>query len=757
MKKYEITDGVYLLEIAKVDLRILCGCPMDIVKHLMKSGHIQIIDDESIEVHRGPNAILLSDSSFQNGELCNLTEFPLLHMLYKQGMLVDGHPGFGGRPWVLGIPEQIQGQREYLRRCVNGLSEQEIEQVSDLSTIEKEYLLAIKRRFKADGEIDFNKIVNFLSIDKNEEPYPFLDDVEVVRLGLNVYLFQYQDQQEIIDLNLTIFQHYGVPYSLGYHAISRRDFSIVHNGDGNGWDMDRPCMGSLLSINGLYYLIDVGPNIIESLHHLGISLHEIEGVFLTHTHDDHFAGLPTVLCHSKKIKFFSTQLIRQSAISKLGSLMNFDEDLFNHFFEVHTLQLDQWQDVGHFEVRPFLSPHPVENTIFYFRKKTGDGYRSYGHLADTISLRVHQQFINTPSAEGRILAHHYDDVWNAYLRTVNVKKVDVNSGLIHGDPIDYFDDKSGKVIFSHTQGLLPEADRQYASTTVFGAEDILIDAEHDYLSKLAQQFVSQAWDFLKSDELRIVLMQRKLLISAGTLIARAQSPVQDIYLVLSGVVEVLHDRPSDRQELHYGCFFGEEEVLTNQNYACTYRAVSYVRLLKIPLKIYQQFFSIHSMHKLAYLHNLQLRGALQSNYNFKNVHDRIFLDKILARVRYAYYKTNDILKEGEMENIGFLTEGMVGVFYKETLVETLADDGFYGYEKMLKIKQRPSIVALSDVKVMYIPMAIMMQYPLLLWKITETADKMDKLIKQTERLLENGPQSLILTMEPTINDLSEGV
>jgi len=36
MELIKVTDGVYWVSIPEADLRILCGCPADSVKHLMR-------------------------------------------------------------------------------------------------------------------------------------------------------------------------------------------------------------------------------------------------------------------------------------------------------------------------------------------------------------------------------------------------------------------------------------------------------------------------------------------------------------------------------------------------------------------------------------------------------------------------------------------------------------------------------------------------------------------------------------------------
>ena len=92
MIKENVANGIFWVEIPEVDLRILCGCPADSVKHLTKRGLIAPPEKAGVAYETGPNAILLSDTSTQKGSFANLAEFPLLQMFYRQGMLIPGHP-----------------------------------------------------------------------------------------------------------------------------------------------------------------------------------------------------------------------------------------------------------------------------------------------------------------------------------------------------------------------------------------------------------------------------------------------------------------------------------------------------------------------------------------------------------------------------------------------------------------------------------------------------------------------------------------
>ncbi len=165
------------------------------------------------------------------------------------------------------------------------------------------------------------------------------------REGVNRFAFEMKGKRLSVDLNLPPGQTYDSPFRLGRSRIRREYFSVVHIGEGDGWDPNRPCMGSLLQFQGRNYLIDAGPNIIESLEAIGLGLTEIEGVFQTHGHDDHFAGLPSLAMSDHRLKFFATRLVRASVMKKMAALMGVPERIFSTTFEFRDLELGVWNDV----------------------------------------------------------------------------------------------------------------------------------------------------------------------------------------------------------------------------------------------------------------------------------------------------------------------------------------------------------------------------------------------------------------------------
>ena len=384
--RVKISHGIYWVSIPEINLRILCACPADAVKHLMKCGLVIEKKTDGVPFESGPNAVLLSDVLIQNGMFSNLAEFPVLQMLYRQGMILPNHPNNdGSKPILIGAESQIKSQFEYIHRGNYGLTSLEEIKESGIADNQAEMYMQIKLEF-AFGQIrDVSSLLDKVIVSESE-PVEIRDGCYIQREELNVFKISYKGESVKVNLNLKAGESYLPPYQLGYHEVNREYFSIIHSGEGDGWDANRPCMGSIIMFQGKIYLIDAGPNILYSLTSLGIAVNEIEGVFHTHSHDDHFAGLPTLMRSGHRIKYYATRMVRHSVMKKLSALIGTDEKEFEQYFEINDLDFDSWNNVSGLEVKPIYSPHPVETSFFIFRAYWGDQYFTYAHLADIIAL-----------------------------------------------------------------------------------------------------------------------------------------------------------------------------------------------------------------------------------------------------------------------------------------------------------------------------------------------------------------------------------
>ncbi len=118
-------------------------------------------------------------------------------------------------------------------------------------------------------------------------------------------------------------------------------------------------MSSILTYQGRPYLIDAGSHLDQTMAALGIGVDQVDGIFQTHAHDDHFAGLTTLMRAGRRLRYFATPPVRASFAKKLAALLEMEEASFADYFDVCDLVFDTWNEFEGLEVMPVFSPHPV--------------------------------------------------------------------------------------------------------------------------------------------------------------------------------------------------------------------------------------------------------------------------------------------------------------------------------------------------------------------------------------------------------------
>ena len=201
IRKIEITDGVTWIEVAEAGLHMLCGCPADAVKHLMKRGLIVATEQDGTTYETGPNAILLSDVMIQNGEFANLAEFPVLQMLYRQGMILPGHPGnTGAKPLLVGGESSVSAQMQYIYRGNYGLiSEEEIASTGVTQEAAHDIMRA-KLKFAFGSIRHPTDLLDSRIVEA--DPVDVMNGVMIRRASLNVFEVAFRKERVEVDLNL---------------------------------------------------------------------------------------------------------------------------------------------------------------------------------------------------------------------------------------------------------------------------------------------------------------------------------------------------------------------------------------------------------------------------------------------------------------------------------------------------------------------------------------------------------------------------
>lgn len=722
MKKVHICPGVFWVEVPDAHLYILCGCPPDSVKHMYRRGLIVPTEANGTVFETGPNAILLSDLMLQNGMFCNMAEFPVLQMLYRQGMAIPGHPNnTGAKPLIIGSQEQVDAQLEYIYRGNYGLVSEDEMQQAGASPGQAAELMQMKLKF-AFGKIrDSSDFLDTCAV--GNERVTIRGGVGLRRLQTNVFEFDYGGEKLTVDLNLNPGDAYRSPISLSFHHVKREYFAVIHTGEGDGWDIERPSMSSILMFQGKIYLIDAGPSIIQILEMLGISVNEIEGIFHTHSHDDHFAGLPALMRTDRRLKYYATPMVRASVAKKMCALLAIDENDLDYYFDICSLELDKWNDVDSLEVRPLLSPHPVETSIFQFRALWKDGFKVYAHYADIAAFSVIDAMVQRDNASPGISLEFAESVKQTYLEPVDLKKLDIGGGMIHGVAEDFRCDSTKKIVLAHTARKLDDAEKEIGSEAAFGTVDVLIPSFQDYGLRSAFEYLNADFSDIHGAQFRMILNNETPVLNPGTIIIREGEVSEHIYLILSGYVEMIQTSKRINRQLVAGTMVGEISALREKPSRHTYRTASFVHALKISAKLYRDFVRFNNLY--TQIERLQIGwNFLAETWLFGDGIPYTTLNRLAQGLIPLPFPAGHTFDLRANQHLHLLKSGSIERLVGATVVERLQPGDFFGEESVIGGGLEEAYYHVSaDAEVYQIQADSLISVPICRWKMLEVSKR----------------------------------
>ncbi len=517
--------------------------------------------------------------------------------------------------------------------------------------------------------------------------------VTVKRMGFNRYRFSYHGDSTEIDLNLPKDVTYDPPYPLSYHKIGR------------------------------IFLLDVSPAILPALTALGIDISEVEGVFHTHAHDDHFAGLPALIQSDRRLKYFATPLVTSSVAKKFAALMSMEEDKFPQFFDIQDLEFDKWHDFDGLEVKPIFSPHPLETNMFLFRAKDGDEYRSYAHWADLSSMDVLDGM--TGDEPDKVPASFMNKVKEDYLIPADLKKLDIGGGMIHGFAKDFREDKSSHLVLAHIDRKLTIEEMGIGSESTFGAVDVLIPSEENYLLKKAFNLLKEFFPKVKDEELQALLDCEIVEHNAGTILRRSKEDHGHLDMILSGTVAYLEASAGVRNHLSFGSFIGGTSLFGDlHDDAWTYRTVSHCRVIQFSTKLMQEFLTAHNL--LDSMREIMNRiWFLRQTWLFGEKTTFLSLERIAITMKTTTFEAGESVVISKTPTLWLVKSGEVNLIDKDgNILETIGLGGFFGEQTYLSdFRSDWRFTASVDTELYETQFDKLLEFPIIHWKILEVNAK----------------------------------
>jgi len=405
--------------------------------------------------------------------------------------------------------------------------------------------------------------------------------------------------------------------------------------------------------------------------------------------------------------------------------MSIEESIFAEFFEVCDLKFDEWNNIDGLEVKPIYSPHPVETNILYFRTLWEDGYATYGHLADVASNDVLNKMLQNNKKKPGISSKLKNKVWSDYLSPVQVKKIDIGGGIIHGKAGDFKKDKSEKIILAHTAHKLSQEEQLIGCGVTFGSTDVLIEGHEDYALEFGSTYLKAYYPNVEDGEIHMLLNCKRELISPGTILLKDGEIPDHACLVLTGVAEYISAKEQTNYQLSSGTLIGDLAVLFGLKSTGTYRALSHIEILKIPQILFKEFVKRNELtEKLKNTH--EITEFLQQTWLFGESISSPVQSQIAQNITIKNYsKGEDIVYDGLM----LVREGKVELsssqIDKSTKNNVISKGDFWGGENIITSKTRKSIAKASTrTKIYNIKNTdIIKQIPIISWKLLEQSQR----------------------------------
>lgn len=700
--KTKLTEACYYVSIEEENFNLLCSSPADINNYLDKNNLIskKKLADKIFET--GPNSILLSDVLVQNYQVSNLCENPIFHMFYKQNLLSSVYnTSANKKPIIIGDSKQIDSQLEYITRGNYGLLNDFEFSNLDLNEKQISNIIDYKLYFDLKNVFSNNDLLDLKYLIK-EEKIEIRDNIFIKRIKINVFELSYKDETIIIDLNLKIGKKYELLKNLDYHKVPYEDFFVLHSTK----------MSSILMFHGKIYLLDTPSDILDILSSLGIGLNDIEGVFSSSLHDDNFVGLSALLLRDQRIKYYSSKVLRYSLMKKLASLLRMPLNSLSQYFEFINLELDTWNKIGSFEVKPFLSIDSVESNVFYFQTlNEKNEYISYAHLSNIVSLKDMKDMLKENDDDFGLSKTFYLDSCKNFSQEVSLKKISYRN-ISSVDENELVDDVSSKIILNQNS----ENKIKNTQVSSFADIDVLIKASNNYLKNKVEEFLSHFFKNIPKENLEILSECNIKNIAPKSIILNEKEDTNFVYLILSGSVEKYRINDDYSSHISSGYFLGYKNILINEKINFTYKTKSYVNVLEIPKDKYLKFVQINKLENS--LSKLILKTKRLKKFSlFNSFLSAKTIITISSELISKKYKHNEKIIEIE-EGLCLIVKGEVSKYLYGEKIDTLKINNFFGERNILNFKKNNyEYRALGDLELYIIPKDVLKDFPVIHWRL----------------------------------------
>lgn len=662
----------------------LLGCPSEIVK---------VLEIKGLGL---PDKIFLPALMYQYGIVQAALEFPIFKMLFFKQYYFQGK-----RPSVFGTAKQIERMRQILRLTLLGPSYEDM----DKWGIDK--ATQIEFRVMSDALAVHKKGTNEVaSIDDLVEFVCFTTDgtleyqgVKVKILAPNVFEFTDGAETWTADININEPQRPPLPIVMPERFAERSTLgAIALSKCTTGFDPTGYTSGVLLSLNGMFALVDSSAWTKEHLRHLGINPHEISVFIDTHIHEDH-CNIFGLVVNGKVSYAMSDDLGYWCILTKIALTLDRPVEEVKEYIRQVRIELGKPFDWYGAKFEFWRAVHTVPTLGF---RVTLNGH-SIIYTGDTLWGKKLTALLE----KGAISQDLHDFIQRIPEMASDLTFFDAGGGLIHPD-------------IEELAALPPQLRRAIVPTHLSQVPPHL---QHSFQSLVPGQswtFVeAKSWDvnaFRQVQNAPILAglspMWFNVLLHQGQLrdypknhnLLELGKEGKGFYIVIAGTLSVMEGDEVIAQ-LSTGDFFGEMSIMFDVPCNASVRTNTPVRLLEISKEIFNLLIKdSRILEMLMKIH--QFRPIFMQFHQFRELsvgtQNKIFVH---AQKRMIPAGTRIIAEGTEPDNLYGIIEGEAEVLHNDgggsiRHVATLGPNQLFGEIALIKGQKRTAdVVAKTDLVV----------------------------------------------------------
>ena len=209
-------------------------------------------------------------------------------------------------------------------------------------------------------------------------------------------------------------------------------------------------------------------------------------------------------------------------------------------------------------------------------------------------------------------------------------------------------------------------------------------------------------------------------INPGAIILKEGETPREVLLLISGIVDTICTRENLFGSLRVGSLIGEGMVLNKKPSPITYRASSFVRVLRLPAGLYTEVIQRNGLQD-----RVQRAAALSdfletTNLFAEGLPVEVF-GQIVDQSTERTFRRGEVIPDKDLQVLNIIRSGRVERMAGGTVIEVLEEHDFFGEEgAILKAPYLFGLRATLDTSVLQIPGGLLKDVPSLSWKLLDS-------------------------------------